>query len=261
MVVDVRFLDNYLRLKNIEGFCSIGSCRTYEPLKLSNVKLDQKIVYCYTHNTREHLQLLTMACEKIPSCHFLSKVTGIPLEFAWRKGDHQDNIFYVIEISSIRVLKHKNYYLQINKFTNAVSSHYGINSTPLSFTTPESFKKTLSTVENFPLKINEIEYYEQDEDELLGDILKIQQILEGRVIFISHFNISKGGELAPQRQIIQKSLHKAHRLFGIKFFDPTDCVLAHGFQNACIDKSHYKEDFIPVMSEEIIRAIVNSIQN
>lgn len=233
----------------------IGSCRVYEPLVASGLTLVQDQVYGYTHNTCEHLQMLFLQNAGIPPTEALSETTLIRQNFKGFDGPPGDGRLFVIEISSIRILKYLSWYLQINRFFRFSERFASEKMDAVKFTDEETLKSSLEKLTNFPFDLDLLQYYEQAEVELLDDLRRLQRVLQGRVLFVPHFNTDKKGQPIWQRSRIHICLQRLQRETGAKIFDPTPHVKAFGLEHALIDLGHYSKPFEQRMSSLLSAAV------
>lgn len=218
---------------------SIGSCRIYDPLALAGKKLSQEGVAGFSHNTKEHLQLLRSP-PALPPDDILSAITNLPRKRPAVPCDDPDS-FFIVEISSIRVLRYGEWYLQINRFFTYVSGVAGTEYNALSFKSQEALRDGLNGIPTLPLNVNEVEFYEQSEDEVYADALKIKEVLGGRVLFVCHWDTDRDGRLIPQRTTVRRALARLAIDHGAFVLDPTPYVKQHG--NAFVDLGHLSEEF------------------
>lgn len=218
---------------------SIGSCRIYDPLMLAGKELSQEGVAGFSHNTKEHLQLLRSP-PALPPDEMLSTITCLP-----RKRPvvpcNDPARFFVVEISSIRVLRYGDWFLQINRFFTYVSGVAGAQYNALSFKSQEALRDGLRGIPTLPLNADELEFYEQSEDEVYADALKIKEILGGRVLFVCHWDTDRHGRLIPQRTTVRRALARLAIDHDAFVLDPTPYVKQHG--NAFADLGHFSEEF------------------
>lgn len=227
----------------------IGSCRVYDPLLHSSFSLNQKHIYGFTHNTKEHLQLLTLGLKGSPDTQTLAEITCIPCGYRGFESESIEGRYYVVEISSVRVVEYQGWILQINRFFKFCTQYSPVLLNALSFSSEDALRHGLSQCTDLPMNIDEINFYEQSEDEIAADIIEIHRILNGKVIFVSHFDTDQFGNSITQRRKIINAMSTVSIRNGIKIFDPTPHLKAFGIEKAVIDLGHYTPEFQTEMSK------------
>lgn len=221
----------------------IGSCRVQDPLIVRGIALDQRGLDGYTHNTKEHLQLLA-APPAEPLTGPISRITNLPARRTAVDVSDPDR-WFVVEICSVRVVKYDDWYMQINKFAQYVQELGGSDFNALSFKSQQALRERLAQVPDLTFDASRIEFYEQDEDEVYADTLEINRRLGGRALFVGHWDVDQLGRPIPQRSIIRKALSRLALDEGVLFFDPTPYVKRA--PGAFKDLGHYADPFKPVI--------------
>ncbi len=229
----------------------IGSCRVQDPLIVRGVALDQRGLDGYTHNTKEHLQLLAEPSAE-PLAGPISRITNLPARRAAVDVADPDR-WFVVEICSVRVVKYDAWYMQINKFAQYVQELGGADFNALSFKSQEALRGRLAQIPDLTFDGARIEFYEQGEDEVYADALEINRRLGGRALFVCHWDVDQLGRTIPQRSVIRKALSRLAMDEGVFFLDPTPYVKRS--PGAFKDLGHYADPFKPVMGRILANRI------
>lgn len=227
----------------------IGSCRVYEPLLQAGVPMNQAHVYGYTHNTREHLQMLRLGRIGSPPSEAIARMSCIARGYAGFPEIVTRDRFYVLEICSIRVVEYLGWYLQINRFFTYCSEFTPSAVNAVTFSSEVALKKVLHACQDLPVDVDALQYYEQSEEELMADLLELHRLLEGRVLFVSHFNTDKQGKQVWQRQRIVDCLARLHAGSGAHVFDPTAAMKQYGPERAMVNMGHYTPEFQAIIAQ------------
>lgn len=247
-----------------------GSCRVHTPLKL--FEKSGKISYIhdniigYMHYSSEIMQAISiLKAEKAVSAELRPL-----LNFYKDKKPPDHDIFnqiftdvdaYVIEISSIRVIEFNGYYLQIHRLREALAQ----------FENGEEFAKNLYKRDTSALKadadifvrnegitgilaevISNCRLYEQNAEQIKGDLYQIQKLLNKPIIFVGPFVKTSDDKPVKQRSLLASSIQEFSEICPKAiFFDPTDLVDEFGFNHALIDSGHYRPDFEPIAGERL----------
>lgn len=244
----------------------IGSCRVYDPVRAMELEgrtqLNQQRVFGYVHNTREVLQQLRLMTGEVPLAGRLRPFLNIPAHWKWLPQDEAyelGDLFaatdcFVVEISSIRAIRFKAMYLQLNRtrellVTNdAVEKRWWQPLVRLGRNEPLAYLLANTLAQMDPVHrevMQELACAEQTTAELVKDLRAIRDALPAPVLFVSHFNTDEDKEPIEQRQVIVDAMTQASRRYGINFFDPTDMVLDADPKVALLDGAHYQPQFVP----------------
>ena len=256
-----------------------GSCRVDDPIRqmeqAGRAAMNQQNIYGYVHNSREVLQQLEILSGHIDVPTRLRPFLNIRGKWAWRPTSTNTATRYrfartdafVVEISSIRLLRFKAMFLQINRTREIL------------VTSPAIEKNWWSTL--LRTGRNELAAYEaarggdtttvtdeiaagavcdeQSLDSVRDDILAINELLPAPVLFASHFNTTATGQPVRQRQVIIDAMEEAAAIADVAWFDPTGLVQEIGPENAILDPAHYREAFIPKVGEALLQRIEDVI--
>jgi hypothetical protein len=225
----------------------IGSCRVQDPLMARGVVLDQAGIGGYTHNTGEHLQLLSNP-PLVPQTVPLVRMVNLPMEREAVDTSDPDR-WFVVEVCSVRIVKYESWYLQINRFGSYVRDLAGPDFSSPNFKSQAALRAQLAQIPNLPFDSERIEYYEQAEDELYADALAIHRQLGGRVLFVSHWDTDHKGAKIGQRTVIRNALNRLALDEGVFFLDPTP--YARRTPGAFVDLGHYADSFKPIIGRVI----------
>ena len=253
-------------MSGITTLSVLGSCRVYDPSKLlettGRARLNQQNIFGFVHNSREVLQQLGILTGATPVPRRLRPFLNIGEKWDWQPRSTDSALDYkfartdcfIVEVSSIRLLRFKAMYLQLNRTRELLADNPEIDKawwTPL-------IKDGRNNPEAYPVAdqpavhreiVAELSCAEQTGREVLRDAIAIAEILPRPVLFVSHFNVTESGRPIKQRQMIVDALGGLPRRNGIGFLDPTDLVLAEGPVKALKDGAHYNPDFLPKLAE------------
>jgi hypothetical protein len=233
----------------------IGSCRVYEPLLKSGLTLAQQEVPAYTHNSKEVLQLLSLGTKGAQNTDVLEKITCIRRGLQGFTEIPAAERFFVVEISSIRVVSYHNWYLQISRFFVFCSTFSQSKLWHSIFFGEAELKAALRALPGLPLDVDDISYYEQEEEELMADLREIYRQLQGRVLFVSHFNCDEAGAPIWQRSLIRQCLARLQAETSVALFDPTPAMKEFGIAQAMQDQSHYTAPFEEKISQLLVSTL------
>lgn len=256
-----------------------GSCRVYDPIremeKAGRAAMNQQNIYGYVHNSREVLQQLDILSGRLEVPSRLRPFLNIRGKWAWRPASTDTasrfrfarTDAFVVEISSIRILRFKAMFLQINRTREILVTSPDLERnwwSPLL----RSGKNDVATYQasrtaETPAVHDEVALGavcdEQSLNAVRDDILTINELLPAPVLFVSHFNTTATGETIRQRQLIADAMQQASDRQGVAWFDPTVLVREDGPENAILDPSHYRADFIPRVGEALLARVEDLI--
>ncbi len=252
-----------------------GSCRVYDPIremeKAGRARMNQQNIYGYVHNSREVLQQLDILSGRIDVPTRLRPFLNIRGKWAWHPASTNTATRYrfartdafVVEISSIRLLRFKAMFLQINRTREILVTSPGLEQnwwSPLLRTGRNDVaayrgerRDTISGVDDEIAAAAVCD--EQSLEAVRDDILAINEALPGPVLFVSHFNITATGKPVRQRQLIVEAMQQAASEAEIAWFDPTELVRETGHAHAILDPAHYQDAFIPQLGEVLLEQI------
>lgn len=256
-----------------------GSCRVDDPIRqLENAgraKLNQQNIFGYVHNTREVLQQLGVMSGHVevparlrPFLNIRGKwavqtpSTNTTTAFRFARTDA-----FVVEISSIRLLRFKAMFLQINRTQEILVTNRALESRwwgPLLHDGSNDVAAYRQSCDpTVPATHAEVAAgvvcSEQSLRAVRDDILLINELLPAPVLFVSHFNTTATGELVRQRQLIVDAMQAAAVGDRISWFDPTVLVNEVGPEYAILDPAHYREDFVPRVGEALLARVEDLI--
>ena len=249
-----------------------GSCRVYDPAKLleeaRSAKLNQQNIFGFVHNAREVLQQigLLMGTTELPSR--LRPFLNIPDSWKWQPRSTDTTLefkfgrtdCYIVEISSIRLLRFKAMFLQLNRTRELLASSNAMQRDWWS----SLLRQGTNDPATYPLAdapplhrelVEQLSCSEQGEAGLYADVLAINELLPRPTLFVSHFNTTATGEPVPQRTVIVETLRKAEREAGISFWDPTELLQAIGPVYGMLDDAHYQPEFVGHVADALIAEV------
>jgi hypothetical protein len=256
-----------------------GSCRVDDPIrqmeKAGRAVMNQQNIYGYVHNSREVLQQLDILAGRVEVPTRLRPFLNIRGKWAWHPASTNTATRYrfartnafVVEISSIRLLRFKAMFLQINRTREILVTSPGLEQNWWSPLLRTGRNDVAAYEAERGDRISGVDDEiaagavcdEQSLESVRDDILTINEALPGPVLFVSHFNTTATGEPVRQRQIIVDAMQQAASEADIAWFDPTDLVREIGPSDAILDPSHYQPTFIPKVGEALLDRIEDLI--
>ncbi len=248
-----------------------GSCRVHTPIqilhKAGQLTLAKSEVYGFTHYTNEIVQQIRLISGAIAAPQRLRPYMNIPPHWQPKPPRPVAEIFpstdiFVVEISSIRVVKFKAIYLQINRVRELLNEN---------LTNPEHWVRQVMAKSKpgdlppvdfkDPVKAevySGVSIHEQSEAEIEKGLAELSALLGKKILFVSHFNTDYDGRPIPQRTTIVNAVERFARSTGHGFFDPTEMVKTAGIRTALKDLGHYNTEFEPAVAEAL-RAKIESM--
>lgn len=245
----------------------LGSCRVNLPGRwlesTGRARLNQQNIFGFVHNSREVLQQLKLMTGATVLPPRLRPFLGVPDDWTWRPNSVENTIAYkfgrtdcfVVEISSIRMLKFKALYLQLNNTRELLASGATTEAWWTALLRQGTSAEPYPSTDAPPLHrevADQLHCAEQSETELLRDLIAIRDLLPRPVLFLTHFRVAEDGKPIRQREKLAQAFRSAADGAGVAFLDPTDLVLAAGPQAALEDNAHYRPDFLPTVGGAIV---------
>ncbi|OZI35723.1 capsular biosynthesis protein [Bordetella genomosp. 1] len=253
---------------------TIGSCRVAGPMTKvqaqRNFVLDNRLLYGYTHNTKETIQAI----------RYMRGELTIP-EAAWKFLSDQPyrasnplrsresvpkEDRHVVEISSIKVLEYRDTYLQLVRFKDALSfcpelrkiffDHPGADAREARLAalqaTP-SFSRVPANVQDV---LRETVLRTQTATEIESDLKQIAQILGQHFVLVTHCNaMNAQNQLIADRAKMVERVSRAASRAGITLVDPGALLAAYGQERGMPedgrDTAHYTPAFARLVGKEI----------
>lgn len=268
-------------MARVPNITVLGSCRVDDPIRAmerdGRAAMNQQNIFGYVHTSREVLQQLDIISGRLEIPSRLRPFLNIRGKWAWQPAAPDTAIGYrfartdafVVEISSIRLLRFKAVHLQINRTRELLANnprlerdwwnklvHDGQNDVAAyeegrDVTAPKAHVEVATAAF----------CSEQSVDDVYDDILRIDELLPAPVLFVSHFNTTATGETVRQRQAIVDAMHEAGARRGIAWYDPTELVRKVGADKAIHDPAHYREDFIPLVGEKLLEKVAELVEH
>ena len=237
-----------------------GSCRVHTPCSLLQkrglLQMKQNNIFGYIHYTKELIQQCELISGAKQAPNRLRPYLNIP--YYWQSpknknieifhSDFKETDIFIVEISSIRKIIFKAFYLQINRTRELLNINETVEKNwwePLvrhgknhinEYVFDKATPLQAEIVQN--LKAQDMTF-----GQILEDLKKIKHFLGKPVVFVSHFNTNYEGVPIPQRQLIVDAMQNIAREEGCRFFDPTQYVLSAGLPEAIQDLGHYRPEF------------------
>lgn len=248
----------------------LGTCRVHRPLQLAT---DQTInngsTNYYVHNIQEICQQYEYMQNnlEIPN-NLLLYITG---------KEYQTNIIqpqslasnnkYIVEISSSKVYKYQDFYLQSNFLATHLLDKY--NDSGLKHWWQTLHSQGVGNTSQLPHNLTELErdictnltFTINTPDILEHKLLEfIEQFEDRNVILVTHFNaLDANNKTLPRRQELIANLIDIANKNNITLYNPTSLIQEYTQSKALkdngLDLTHYSEEFEQVLSEKFAQVI------
>ncbi|MGY6269122.1 capsular biosynthesis protein [Achromobacter denitrificans] len=261
---------------------TIGSCRVAGPMtKLQaqrNFVLDNRLLYGFTHNTKETIQAIRYMRGEIPIPEsvwpFISSET--PRESNPANALPAD-ARHVVEISSTKVLELDGKYLQLVRFKEALNFCPELLKIFFDHASHEALAKRRAALQEAPSFAHVPEHVQhalthtvlhmQNAQEIMDDLKAIQQLLGGSFVLVTHCNAinAEGQPIADRAQMVE-TVKLAASTLGIPVIEP-GALLAHfgqsrGMPDEGRDTAHYTPAFAKLVGHAICEKLLgNADQN
>ena len=227
----------------------IGSCRVFNPVNI--LSRENKILHhsqgidWYTHSTCDALQKIDIVKKNIEVPNELLPLlvhTNYGYDASvFRKDIFDNSDVFIVEISSIKVIKYGFWYLQ-------------------QWCVRDVLENEDSDYKDRHYILDKLLKYKQNETELKDHLRRICVSIGKPIIFVSHFDVPvENGNLLPERSLIRSTLINFCKDTEILHFDPTDLILRHGHSESLSDHSHYLQSFEQVVADKLYDAILECI--
>lgn len=251
---------------------ALGSCRIVNPMRTAAaagaVELLNADVYGYLHTAREALQFLdvrdglAVPPEIVP---YLAGPRALPAAAA-----PSEPRAYLVEISSLKAVMLGDWALQLNYFTERFRAYPDLLkalSDALGDEQRDRRAVALSRLPEFAALppfdrrvLVDAHVAAARREDLERDVLAIAARLPRPVVFVTHCNVPdrQGREIEARARISTWMAELAHA-HGLRVFDPTPHVLAHGVDAAMAEdgssRAHYAPAFEAVLMEELLHEV------
>jgi hypothetical protein len=244
----------------------LGTCRVYDPFALlaerGVVELHNAGVYGFTHYTKETLQQLrVMHGESALPAELGPYITHNRLSaradgtLATAENRLGETDLLVVEISSLKEIEFRGFYLQINRLRGRLVGDrellqrwwkrlYAKEKLGTSAEEREPFlSDDLSPLERD--LVLEIDVQLQTAESMLTDMEAIRAYFDGPILWVSHFDTPalKGGRELPRRKQLVAGVEAGAARLGEPFFNPREDIEAFGLPRALVDMGHYQPEF------------------
>ena len=248
-----------------------GTCRVQTPTAIlaaqGQVVQNQRNIFGFVHNAPEvwqQFEIITGSrCPPPRLRPFLNIGLGWPAPepaaIERFQADFAETDLFLVEISSIRLLRFQDALLQINRTREILAPDAARH---------DWWKRILRRGENRVAEITpfltdptEMEVAtgltltEQPQAALAADAARIAGFLRKPVIFATTFNCDLKRRPIAQRSTIADALARLEPSDYMRVFDPTHAVLDHGLDGAVRDLGHYTEAFEPHIAALLHRSL------
>lgn len=252
---------------------AFGSCRVNTPLSvvtkhgLIAYKFDSAIGYL--HNPLEIQQAIRLLRSEIkapPELYDLINITS-PKEL---KGDDRfyrlfTNIDVIVcEVSSVRIIEYKGWYLQLNRFREMLAEFkIAERDTGALFRSPAAKADIANRIKGLPNSAMPVDvvlnanFYELDHDGLKEEVARLRAMMPDHpVVFVGITTHDFDGSPVRQRIELRDALKAvAETTPDCAVIDPTDYVLRDGVRVAMQDLGHYNKAYELIAAGEIFRQL------
>jgi hypothetical protein len=245
----------------------LGTCRVYDPFAIlaqrGAIEVSNAGVYGFTHYTKETLQQLrVMHGELAIPAELQTYVTHHQLptgpdgNLATAENRLAQTDLLVVEVSSLKEIAYRGFYLQINRLRNElVGEREGLQRWWKRLYDKESERgperrerDEFLTADLSPLErdlVAGIEVQLQGAESVAADMEAIAAYFDGPILWVSHFDTVglKSGVEIPIRKQLVRAVEAGAAGLGQPFFNPRAAVEEFGLPEALEDMAHYKPEF------------------
>ncbi|ASC67620.1 capsular biosynthesis protein [Achromobacter denitrificans] len=257
---------------------TIGSCRVAGPMtKLQaqrNFVLDNRLLYGFTHNTKETIQAIRYMRGEItlPESAW-AFISSEPPRESNPAHAHPADARHVVEISSTKVLELDGKYLQLVRFKEALNFCPELLKIFFDHATRDGLAKRAAALREAPSFAHVPEHVQhalthtvmhvQNAQEILDDLKSIQQLLGGSFVLVTHCNAinAEGQPIADRAQMVE-TVKLAASTLGIPVIEP-GALLAHfgqsrGMPDEGRDTAHYTPAFAKLVGRAICEKLLGT---
>jgi hypothetical protein len=244
----------------------LGTCRVFDPFALlakrGAVEVRNAGVYGFTHYTKETLQQLramhgelAIPAELQPYVTHHKLPAGADGNLATAENRLDQTDLLVVEISSLKEIEFRGFYLQINRLRGElVGEREELQGWWKRLYDKEKLGRSAAEREPFlsgdlsPLErglVLEVDVQLQTAESMLADMEAIRGYFGGPILWVSHFDtkgLKSGVEIPLRRQLVRAAEAGAASL-GQPFFNPRRDIEEFGMAQALEDMAHYKPEF------------------
>jgi hypothetical protein len=244
----------------------LGTCRVFDPFAIlaerGVVELGNAGVYGFTHYTKETLQQLramhgelTLPAELGPYVTHNQLAARADGTLATAENRLEETDLLVVEISSLKEIEFRGFYLQINRLRNRlVGEREELQRWWKRLYDREKLGRSAAEREEFlgeelsPLErdlVLGIDVQLQTTESMRADMEAIRAYFDGPILWVSHFDTVglKSGVELPLRKRLVASVEAGAASLGQPFFNPRREIEEFGMTRALVDMGHYEPDF------------------
>ena len=253
---------------------TIGTCRLTKPLnrvrKQFPYVLQNDKVYGFVHCTKEIIQQL----------RFLAGELDFPAELdpfirneeceLNRALERPQSQVYLVEVSSLKEVRFRGYYLQINRAKGYFADRPQLATIMFKHGKERLLAQRAKALEAEPAFHACTEFEKQvlletvitlqEYDEVLADLRQILTMFPQPPVFVTHCDVLVKGQPIAQRQQLIAYLRAASKELRFELFEPTPLVERHGqavaMANEGQDTAHYSAEFEPVIGAELYHRFI-----
>lgn len=245
----------------------LGTCRVYDPFEIlarrGVVELANTGVYGFTHYTKETLQQLrvmhgelAIPFELKPYITHKKIPAGADDNLATPENHLTETDLLVVEISSLKEIEFRGFYLQINRLRNELVGEreqlqewwrrlYDKEAErgPQRQARDEFLSDDLGPLERD--LVTGVEVQLQTAESMRADMEAIRRFFGGPILWVSHFDtkaLKSGAEIPLRKQLVSAAQAGAATL-GQPFFNPRQDIEQFGLTEALEDMAHYEPEF------------------
>lgn len=231
----------------------LGSCRVKDPLRAAGVEVRTNSSIGHIHNPLEIIQALDMMDGlKVPPENLLDLLN---LRYPERLARPVKAKVFVVEVSSIRLVQHRRWQLQIHRFRDMLQG-YGVAPEELKILyedMPRWRRRAKKLAEHLPERPAEIllrtRHREMEATEVGEALDVIADRLGAPVLFVGPIT-EAFGKAPPQRRLLADALADWGQRTGAPVLDPTPLVTDADLK----DLGHYQPEAEARIGEVIAQA-------
>ena len=253
---------------------TIGTCRLTKPLnrvrKQFPYVLENAKVYGFVHCTKEIIQQLG----------FLAGELDFPAELdpfirneecqLDRSLERPQSQVYLVEVSSLKEVRFRGYYLQINRARGYFADRPQLATIMFKYGKERLLEQRAQALAAEPAFHACTEFEKQvlletvitmqDYDDIVADLRQILTMFPQLPVFVTHCDVLVKGQPIAQRQQLIAFLRTASQELGFELFEPTQLVEQHGqavaMANDGQDTAHYSTEFEPIIGAELYHRFI-----
>lgn len=257
---------------------TIGTCRLTKPLNRVRrqfpYRLENQKVYGFVHCTKEVIQQINFLLGNLDMQPALDPFTRNEECVVDQSLPPPQSRVYLIEISSLKEVRFRNCYLQINRVRGYFHERPHLATIMFKYGKERQLAERAKLLKAEPA-FGECTDFEkellletvvtmQDYDDFVVDMRRIMEMFSRPPIFVAHCDVLLNGQPIAQRQRLIAFLRSAAKELGFELFEPTQLVEQYGQEFAMAnegkDTAHYSTEFETVIGTELYHRFIEPTQ-